>query len=240
MKSVKNIGRLAVSGFCATLAGVSAGLTTQTLGDGSAVTSIDRVATFDTLTYIHNGTALSDYSEDSLFVRTSGDSFSGFGPGQPPYFNPFHTALDPATQAFYYPDGGSQESVTIETTDSQPMFALEFLYGNGWTTGDIYGVPWGNDNAWVTWQTFKGANLVSSGQVGPDPLLPVGTVIGFVDPDGFDRLVMRCQIANQNDPTVQALALDDLHVQVTPVPEPASLMLLGLGSVLLLRRRKTV
>lgn len=213
----------------------AAAVTFQTFGDGSAVTSIDRQALFTGLDYLHNGTSLSDYTEDSLIVGTSGDSFSGWGPNVQPYFNPFHVPMDPTTQAFYYPDGGSTEWVTIETADAQAIHAVEFLYGNGWTTGDIYGVPWGNNLGFVEWQTLSGGSLVSSGTIGPDPILPVGTVIGFWDVQGFDQLQVRCRIANA-DPALQALAMDDLHVQLSPVPEPTSLAALGFGALLAVRR----
>jgi hypothetical protein len=191
------------------------GSTHQTLGPGSAVATIDRAATFDLLDYLHNGTSISDYVENGLFVGTSGDSLSGWGPSVQPYFNPFHLPLDPATQAFYYPDGGSLEWVTIETTDSTKLYGVEFLYGNGWTTGDITGVPWGNDRAYVEWQTLNGGTVVSSGQIGPNPTLQLGSIIGFYDPDGFDQLQVRCRIDNSVDPNLQALALDDLHVQLS-------------------------
>jgi hypothetical protein len=187
--------------------------TTPTLGDGSAVSLIARQATFDGLTYLHNGTSLSDYTEHQLFIGTSGDSWVGAGPTSPPFFNPFHLGLDPATQAFYFPYEGSTEWTVIRATDSRLIFGLEFLYGNGWTTGDIYGVPWGNSTAFLEWKTFRQGALVSTGVQGLNQMLMVGTVVGFCDPDGFDQLQVRCRIANSFDPNLQALALDDLKVQ---------------------------
>jgi hypothetical protein len=224
--------------FLALTCGDANAATTQTLGTGSAVTSIDRIATFDSLDYTHNGTSLSSYTENYLLISTSGDSLSGWGPSVQPYFNPFHIPLDPATQAFYFPEAGTTEWVTIQTTDNSKIFGVEFLYGNGWTTGDIYGVPWGIDNAWVTWQTLNGGTVVSSGQIGPDPMLSVGTIIGFYDPAGFDQLLLRCNAPNQADPTIQALALDNLRVQL--IPEPASVTLIGAGLLFArLRRRQS-
>lgn len=190
--------------------------TIQTQGSGSAVTSIDRSATFDSLDYLNNGTPLSDYIEDSLMISTEGDSLSGWGPTVQPYFNPFHLPLDPATQAFYFPEAGNAGWVTIETSDSEKIFGVEFLYGNGWTTGDIYGVPWGNEMGYVEWQTLNGGSVVSSGQIGPNPILALATVLGFYDMDGFDQLQVKCRIENSYPPDWQALALDDVQVQITP------------------------
>lgn len=208
------MGKIAVV-VCLMFAAHAWASTTQTIGEGSAVLRTDHRVSFGGLDYLHNGSPLSDYRESGIFVRTSGDSFSGWGPGHTPAFNPFHIPMDPATQAFYFPDGGTNDWVLVETAAGSRMFALEFRYGNGWTTGDIYGVPWGNDLAWLAWRTYRGNTLVSQGQVGPNPLMPVGTIIGFYDPDGFDRIEMRCHAPNQADPTLQALALDDLSVQTT-------------------------
>lgn len=185
--------------------------TIQTLGAGSAVKSVDRSAAFNAIT--SSGIPLSDYIEGKLFVGANADSLVGYDPfgganGSDPYF--------------YCLDGGSMGAgvdswVTLTTTDSAKMFGVEFLYGNSWTGGS----PWGNDNAWVTWQTWNGTTVVSSGQIGPNPMLPVGTVVGFYDPAGFDRLLVKCNAPNQADPNIQALAMDNLQVMLTnrpPVP----------------------
>ena len=195
---------------------VSATTVTST-GAGSAVTSVDRAATFDRLDYTHNGTPLSDYTEGLLFISTDGDSTVGLGPSQQPPFNPFHLPLDPATQAFFFPDWGNTVPVIIRTTDGKPIYAIEFLYGNGWTTGDIYGVPWGNNFGWLKWQTLRGTTVVSSGQIGPNPQIPVGTIVGWYDPDGFDELHVKCSVSNPSPPNFEELALDDVHVQLSAV-----------------------
>ena len=187
-----------------------AGETIQTEGEGAAVTSIDRSATFDTLT-IDRDIPLSDYTEGGLFIGMNGDSWTKTAPAE---FDPFGGANP--DRAFYATYDGATGWTVIRTTDSRKIFGIEFLYGNAWTTGDIYVHPWGNSNAWVEWQTLDGATVVSSGQIGPP--LQVGTVIGFRDASGFDELWLKCQIANQADPNLQALAMDNLHVQITSVP----------------------
>jgi hypothetical protein len=64
----------------------------------------------------------------------------------------------------------------------------------------------------VEWRTLNNGVAVSSGQIGPSPTLPVGTVLGFYDSVGFDQLLVRCRIENSASPNLQALAMDNLVV----------------------------
>lgn len=205
-------GSVIMIGACMACSGPVCGATIQTFGAGSAVTSIDRSAVFDPLAV--NGIPLSDYTEGGLFIGVDGDSW--IGDGYPTVFDPFHIPNLPYGP-FYFPYGGSPGWVTIQTTDGRPIFALEFLYGNGWTTGDPYGqYPWGNDAATVEWESWSGGVLVSSGTIGGSPVLEMGTVLGFYDTAGFDQLLVKCTIAGSIPPDYQALALDNLDVQTTP------------------------
>jgi hypothetical protein len=174
--------------------------TTQTIGAGSAVTRIDRAASFDAIS--QDGIALSDYTEAGLFIGVDGDSLTGF--------DPFHGVGGPSP-TFEYPDFGSPGWVTIYATDAKPIYAVEFMYGNGWTTGDPTW-PWGNDQAVLEWETWKGGTMVSSGTVGDTQTLSMGTIVGFYDPSGFDELHLRCRVDTSVD--LQALALDSLNVQL--------------------------
>jgi hypothetical protein len=195
--------------------GYATAQTVQTIGAGSAVLAVDRSATFDLLDTAHNGTPLSDYAENGMIIGVDGDSWSGDGYTD---FDPFHGA-NGADRSFECPYGGSLGWVTIERTDSGTIHAVEFMYGNGWTTGDIYGpYPWGNDMAIVTWQTRRNGALVSTGVIGDAPLLEMGTIVGFYDPTGFDQLLVKCTIASSGDPTLQALVVDNLNVQSGAIP----------------------
>jgi hypothetical protein len=91
------------------------------------------------------------------------------------------------------------------------------MYGNTWTTGDSQR-PWGNPNAVIDWQTWKADVPVASGSIGPPQMLPLGTVLGFYAPAGFDQLLVRCTSPNSGDPTLQAIALDSLQVMLTNIP----------------------
>ncbi len=187
--------------------------TVWTTGAGSAVSSVQLSATFDTLnsaTIVH----LENYTEGALKITTAADSWAAdFA---------MASLLDPfggcgTDRAFYAISSGNNDWVTIQTTNSAVMYAIEFMYGNTWTTGNSQ-APWGNSSAVLEWQTWNNGTLVSTGTNGPNPLLPLGTIVGFYDPAGFDQLLVRSTIANSGDPTLQAVALDNLHVMLSNLP----------------------
>ncbi|MBS0196530.1 MAG: hypothetical protein JSR77_07215 [Planctomycetes bacterium] len=203
--------------LCLVAATLAPAQTINTLGSGAAVTSIDRSANFNALSV--NGVPLSDYVEDRLFIGCDGDSWVGEAASSPP-FDPFHGA-NGSDRAFYFPYGGSQGWVLLRTTDGHRMFGVEFMYGNGWTTGQIYGpYPWGNINATIEWQTWRNGQMASSGSTADQWLIPMGSIVGFYDAAGFDRLYLKCTSPNAWDPNYQALAMDHLQVQLNPCAAP--------------------
>lgn len=207
------------------LCGSASAVTTLTLGDGSAVTSIDRSATFDVMTSSYTSD-LNLYIENGLKFTCAGQNW-GADPALAT-IDPFH--VTPTTGGFMLPAYGSEEWTTIQTPTLNLMYGVEFLYGNGWTTGDIYGqYPWGNSNATLEWQTWTGGSLVSSGSVA---YLTVGTVVGFSDDTGFDQLWVRSTTAGNG--TLSALAVDNVNVQVTAIPEPSSGILVAVSLFALL------
>lgn len=190
--------------------------TTTTIGSDSAVSVVDRMATFDIINSTYTA-ELGNYKEGGLSVTTGSQAW-GADPPMSARLDPFH--LPGGTDGgFFAFANGTAEWVVIQTTNQARMHGVEFVYGNTWTTGDIYGqYPWGNNGAYVEWQTLDNGTLVSSGQIGPNPQLSVGTVIGFYDPAGFDQLQVKCKIANSSPPDYQAIALDNLMVQLTNRP----------------------
>jgi len=190
--------------------------TLQTFGPGSAVAAADASATFDSLTANHV-VHLDTYVEGVLRVTTSGDSWAA-DLNLSAQLDPFHLASAP-DRAFHATAWGNEDWVTIQTTNRAHLYGVEFMYGNCWTTGDIYGqYPWGNDLGFVEWQTWKNDVLVSFGQIGPNPVLPLATVLGFYDPAGFDQLLVRCRIDNSSPPNLQVIALDNLSVMLANRP----------------------
>ena len=132
--------------------------------------------------------------------------------------DPFHGATAP-DRGFFCVAWDNPEWTSIRTTNNAVIHGVEFVYGNGWTTGDIYGqYPWGNNAAILIWQTWRNGTLVSSGSVGDTWMLPVGTVVGFYDPAGFDELTMKAIMLTAADTNSNALALDNLNVMLTNVP----------------------
>lgn len=189
--------------------------TVQTLNSGTAVSVVGRVATFDSL-YASNTQELGNYKEGGLYITTGNQSW-GADPPLAAKLDPFHGATAP-DRAFFCVAWDNTEWTSLRTTNRASIHAVEFVYGNGWTTGDIYGqYPWGNNGTVLIWQTWRNGNLVSSGSVGDVWMLPVGTIVGFYDASGFDELTMKA-IMPANGTNSNATALDNVNVMLTNMP----------------------
>ncbi len=190
--------------------------TIQTLGPGSAVSISERVAAFDSLTAT-NTMELGNYSEGGLCITTGNQSW-GADPPLAAKLDPFHVATGP-DRGFFCVAWDNPDWTSIRTTNMAVMHAVEFTYGNAWTTGDVYGqYPWGNNAALLLWQTWLSGSVVCSGTVGDTGMLPVGTVVGFYDSAGFDELTMKAIMLTAADTNSNALALDNVVVQLTKLP----------------------
>lgn len=218
---LRTIVWLLLAGACCLTVGRA--VTVQTIGAGLAVSVVERMATFDALNATNTG-ELGNYQEGGLSVTTGNQSW-GADPPLAAKLDPFHGATAP-DRGFFCVAWENTEWTSIRTTNRAAMHGVEFVYGNGWTTGDIYGqYPWGNSGAVLLWQTWRNGTNVSSGSVGDLGMLPVGTVVGFYDASGFDELTMKA-IMPVNGTNVNALALDNVNVMLTNTP-PAPVIYSG-------------
>ena len=207
---------LALVVACALSALSAQSVTVQTVGTGTAVSLVERAATFDALSDT-NSMELGNYSEGGLYITTGNQSW-GADPPLAAKLDPFHGATAP-DRSFYCGAWENSEWTSIRTTNRAVMHAVEFVYGNGWTTGDVYGqYPWGNNAAILIWQTWRNGAVVSSGSVGDAWILPVGSVVGFYDSAGFDELTMKAIMLNAASTNSNALALDNVTIQLTQRP----------------------
>ena len=172
---------------------------------GAAVTSVDRSANFNS---VNSGDNLLTYEEGQLSITTVGTANLSI--------DPFPVNRD----APFYCAGINTSWVTIKTTDGRAMVGVEFLYANVWSL--ISFVPdYGHPDATIEWRAYLGAALVSSGSTSPNPT-QMGTFVGFKDLAGFDTLLVRATLGGDKEPISQGIALDDLNVQLAPIPEPST------------------
>jgi hypothetical protein len=206
--------------FCAMTQHIAIAQPVFSLGAGSSVLTIDRVATFDSITA--SDINLVNYSEGALSITVPDNSHVGsdvFGGG-------------PLT-GYFYGTNGNQDWVTIRGVDNALFRAAEFRFGTGYEADNV---------ARLRWATFRNGTETGTGQV----LSVEGTVAGLRDPQGFDELRL---IADDNaafTPTngtelefyePQAIGIDDLKMEL--VPEPASCVLI-LGMLLFSVRQRRV
>jgi hypothetical protein len=178
-------------------------------GAGSAVTSVDRVATFDSIT--GDGIDLSAYTEGLLSITVPSVSFVDF--------DPFNGAG--STTGFHYGRSGNTSFVTVRGTDNAVFTGIEFLLGTGFPSSE----------AQVRWATFLDNVQTGTGV----SALSQGTVVGWSDLTGFDELRVSATLASSptlNFGDFQAIALDNLSAELHDyIPEPSTLLLLGFGLV---------
>ena len=200
--------------------------TIQTLGAGSAVSSVDRSANFDALA---EGTNLTGYTEGGLGISVADRSFQSPCCADFPSTGPYPGAG--FSGGFFYPWGGSDDPVHITAADGLDLFAVELNVGSGFI---------GQGAMHVYWEAYDDLALIGSGSFD----VAKGTVLGFSDPNGFDELrIAGLASSGSTGFGFQALALDNLVAQLdpprdtqaatgVPVPPPAVLFL-GVGALLL-------
>lgn len=209
----------------------------MTTGAGSAVSSPDRTATFDSLS---TGSDKSAYAENSLSVTvpvldyTLQDLTGGHGG---------------FSSGFFYANS-SPNPVIVTTTDSRKITALEFNVGTGYSPS--------SNNVFGAYEIINSSIVIASGTFS---VLP-GSVIGFTNSDatGLDALYLGAYgsltdaqtaltdgFTGVND--LNAAAVDNLKTALAPaptcgdveqppcdVPEPTSLLLFATAFVTVICR----
>lgn len=204
-------------GFAVLASQAQAVIVTST-GAGSAVTTVDRSTTFDDLNA--SGIDLTSYSSGTLFATVPDTNFEGF--------NAFN---DPGrTTQFHYGNGGNTSFVTIAGTDDVAIQGVEFLYGHG--GGGVTGN--------LVWETRLNGVTTGSGLITG---VSKNTVVGWFETDatGFDQLFVAGGPSATAFGQFQSIALDNLNVQLAPVPEPSSVALMAfsaMGVVVFVRRKR--
>lgn len=158
--------------------------------------------------------SLLGYTEDGIEVSVNDLAYSGG-----------------AYAGVHYGSGGNNSWVTISLASGGVIDALDFRIGDG------YGGPFGSGHEMnLLWETFSGHTSTGFGDVYMDR----GSYVGWTDVLGFTSI----RVAGLDELTefgnYQAIAIDDLRIESSVVPAPATLFLMGLGLVGLglARRRK--
>lgn len=202
--------KMALVGLVLSVSGLAnAGLIFTT---GNVVINAQNSATFDTLT--SNGLSLNSYNEDGINVFVNDTTYQGF--------NAFNNSN---TTAFHYGSGGNNQWVDISLTNGALIYAMDFLMGDGQ----------GNSVTNIQWKTYSGLTLLDSGL---ELNVNKGTV-GFTSTTGFTSIRLAAAISTTSPGfgNHQSIAIDDLNIGTTSVPEPSTLAIFALGVIGLASRR---
>lgn len=118
----------------------------------------------------------------------------------------------------HYASGGNNDYVRITGTDNAVFSAMDFVLGNGQ----------GGSLTNVRWETYLLGALTGSGLASG---VTKGIVVGWSDVAGFDEVRVAAAISEAlpGFGNHQSVSLDNLRAQLSAVPEPATLVLFGLG-----------
>lgn len=185
----------------------------QSTGAGSAVTTVDASANFESV----NALSGLNYTENGLFFTRTGLNSNPCG-----YAGcSGHSGFAGFSGNYMY--GVGEGYYTIAATGTNTFSGLEFAFGSGF----------GGTSAAGAWQAYNNAALVGSGTFTG----LFGSTIGFSDVAGFDELRYTGSFFGFSAPAFDTVRAQ--YVTTQAVPEPASMALFGLGLAALagLRRR---
>lgn len=194
---------LAVAGSAAQSA------TVFSAGAGSAVTSVDASADFESTAALTNG-----YVEDGLLFALSANLCGYAGCT---YHTGFYGGATPFSGNYLYGYNIGQ----IEATGGNVFHGLELTLGTGY----------GGNVLSISWATYLGGTLVGSGSTGS---LSGPAIYGWYDADGFDRLVFSDPRGYAAMDSVRA----QYAVSAVPIPAAGVLLLGAIGGLGVVARRR--
>ncbi|KMK67732.1 VPLPA-CTERM sorting domain-containing protein [Puniceibacterium sp. IMCC21224] len=192
------------------LASSASAATVFTIGDGSAVTTVDAFAGFESALAVSN----SSYTEGGMEFLNTGN-YCGYAGCHS--HSGFYSGATPFTGNYIYSTG----DYTISATDGNVFNGLELTLGSGYAAG----------NHTYTWSTYLGGNLVTAGNTGA---INAPSIYGWSDIEGFDRVVFG-RVGNYAAfDNVKASFLAPV-----PLPATGLMLIFALGGFGLARRKST-
>lgn len=179
----------------------------QSVGSGSAVSTVDASADFESTSALYGN----PYLENGISFTRTNLSFNNNGCGYAGCAS--HLGFAGFSGNYMY-GTGTGGFFSMFAGGGQLFSGLEFMVGTGFG---------GYSTTNVFWQAFLSGSMVASGSTNA----AVGTVVGFSSASGFDELRYTDSFTNFGAP-----AFDQVKAQYgtsTVTPEPVSMALLGTG-----------
>lgn len=191
------------------IVGTASAMVTQTIGSGSAVSTITNSADFEL-----NTTLSTPYSEGGLVFTYNGSTDNntcGYAGCTD------HSGFYPGFSGNYMYSVGTGTFISIKMSDGRDFFGIEFAAGSGFSSGG-YGF----------WETLNDGVITGNGDY---PFIGV-QVLGLADASGFDEVRYYNPYDRNDSFGYGAPAIDTVRVgtsDISSIPEPGSLALLAVA-----------